>query len=377
MNLIVYGADAIDAYAHSPEPDAKAYLSVDDAYEEWWNSTAKERDKPPITRKFVLPIRHCLQGCPTSGVQWMRFIDDIIINQMGFRTTTHDRCIYYKIMEDGEPVYMLRQVDDFLLACRKEKTAKDIFHTIGVKMQFDTEREQNIVPIEFLGVVNDYNGVEIKQTPYYIEMSCKNYIKRLLRSHSWESTEDKETSSLVDPSIAAVAALHLLETAIENEDYLKDNAKFQPSTSKLLEAIKNDPLNISNRSIPMSTDCIERIYKESGPKEGTAHHKALEDSVGFSYRTLLGELMYAMITCRPDIGYAVTTLSKFSTSPSAYHYKLLQSVSQYLKSTIDWGICFKQPSPMIIEESQYEENQEKGGFLRATSYSIPNDLTLT
>lgn len=205
-------------------------------------------------------------------------------------------------------------------------------------------------------------------------MSCKNYITRLFRSHSWESTEEEETSSLVDPSIAAVAALHLLETAIENEDYIKDT-KFQSSTSNFLEAIKTDPLNISNRSIPMSTDCIKRINKESAPKEGTVHHKALEDSVGFSYRTLLGELMYAMITCRPDIGYTVTTLSKFST-PSAYHYKLLQSVAQYLKSIIDWGICFKQPSPMIIEEFQYEENQEKGGFSRATSYSIPNDPTL-
>ena len=148
--------------------------------------------------------------------------------------------------------------------------------------------------MEFLGVVNDYNGVEIKQTPYYIEISCKNYITRLLRSHSWESSEEEETSSLVDPSIAAVAALHLLETAIKNEEYIEAP---KLSSSKLLEAIKNDPLNISNRSIPMSTDCIERIYKESGPREGTAHHKALEDSVGFSYRTLLGELMYDMITC--------------------------------------------------------------------------------
>ena len=144
-----------------------------------------------------------------------------------------------------------------------------------------------------------------------------------------------------------------------------------------MEAIENDPLNISNRLIPMSTDCIERMYKESGPKEGTSHHKALEDSVGFSYRTLLGELIYAMITCCPDIGYAITTLSKFLTAPSAYHYKLLPSVAKYLKSAIDWGICFKQPSPMIIDESQYEENQEKNGFSRATPYSIPNDPTLT
>ena len=49
---------------------------------------------------------------------WMRFIDNIIINQIGFRSTTHDRCVYYKIIEDGEPVYMLCQVYDFLLACR-------------------------------------------------------------------------------------------------------------------------------------------------------------------------------------------------------------------------------------------------------------------
>ena len=34
LNLIVCGADAIDAYDHSPAPDAKTYLSVDNAYEE-------------------------------------------------------------------------------------------------------------------------------------------------------------------------------------------------------------------------------------------------------------------------------------------------------------------------------------------------------
>ena len=98
----------------------------------------------------------------------MRFIDNIIVNEMGFRSTTHDRCVYLKIMENGEPVYMLRQVDDFLIACKNEKIAKDIVNTIGVKMQFDSERDQNIVPMEFLSVVNDYNGVEIKQTQYYI-----------------------------------------------------------------------------------------------------------------------------------------------------------------------------------------------------------------
>jgi hypothetical protein len=51
--------------------------------------------------------------------------------------------------------------------------------------------------------------------------------------------------------------------------------------------------------------------------------------------------MYVYITCRPDIGYAITSLSKFSSAPAVFHYKLLQGVSKYLHSTIHWGIRYK------------------------------------
>ena len=88
---------------------------------------------------------------------------------------------------------------------------------------------------------------------------------------------------------------------------------------------------------PLSADCIDQMYAEVGPAEGSIQHRVLEKHAGFSYRTLLGECMYAYITCRPDIGYAVTSLSKFSNAPSKYHYKLLKGVAKYLRSTIDWG----------------------------------------
>lgn len=37
--------------------------------------------------------------------------------------------------------------------------------------------------------------------------------------------------------------------------------------------------------------------------------------------------------CWPDIGYAVTTPSKFSGTPSNYHYQLLKQVVFYLGYT--------------------------------------------
>lgn len=66
---------------------------------------------------------HALQGHLESGKQWMWMIDEIFIHQMGFQTTTHSRCVYRQVLSDGFMQLMLRQVDDFLLACDLEQTA--------------------------------------------------------------------------------------------------------------------------------------------------------------------------------------------------------------------------------------------------------------
>jgi len=59
---------------------------------------------------------------------------------------------------------------------------------------------------------------------------------------------------------------------------------------------------------------------------------------------LLGELLlYAYVTCRPDIGYATITLSKFSTCPHDHHFALLKKVAKYLRATKDWGIVYRKP----------------------------------
>ena len=63
-----------------------------------------------------------------------------------------------------------------MLGTTNEKDAKDLFNDIGMKIQFPSEVEANIVPFEFLGIVKDYNGVDIIQTPDYIEMSSQSYI---------------------------------------------------------------------------------------------------------------------------------------------------------------------------------------------------------
>ena len=65
-------------------------------------------------------------------------------------------------------------------------------------MSFASEKKKGIVLFEFLGVVKDYNGVDIKQTSHYIEMFCGNYIHCLARTHGWELAVDNKDSSTAD-----------------------------------------------------------------------------------------------------------------------------------------------------------------------------------
>ena len=84
---------------------------------------------------------YCLQGYPENGKMWMDFIDIIIIDQMGFESTTHDCCIYKKVI-DRILVYILRQIDECARAFCNQKTAKHIFYIIGTKIRFKMKKRK-------------------------------------------------------------------------------------------------------------------------------------------------------------------------------------------------------------------------------------------
>ena len=102
----------------------------------------------------------------------------------------------------------------------------------------------------------------------------------------------------------------------------------------------NHKKTLSNNLSPLSGTCLKTIYKECGPDEGTVDTYKLELSQGFSYCAPFGIMMYTYVTCCPDIGYAITTMRKFSTNPSKYHYELLKGITKYLRETKDWGTKF-------------------------------------
>ena len=60
------------------------------------------------------------------------------------------------------------------------------------------------------------------------------------------------------------------------------------------------------------------------------------------YHEAVGSLMYASLGTRPNISFAVQTLSHFSTKPGIAHWDAVKHVFRYLKGTIDLWLSFGQ-----------------------------------
>ena len=75
--------------------------------------------------------------------------------------------------------------------------------------------------------------------------------------------------------------------------------------------------------------------------------------------------MFCYVSCRCDIGYAITLLSKFSTCPADYHYSCLKNVARYLRATKHWCIIRYKRSELRkdLQNGDFTNLPRKEGYL--------------
>ena len=91
----------------------------------------------------------------------------------------------------------------------------------------------------------------------------------------------------------------------------------------------------------------------------------LESQLKFTYHQAVGGIIYAMITCRPDISFAIIKLSQYSMCPAHIHYEALLHLYRYLQATKSDGIYYWRESlrldlpkgdiPVLKEDNNYNE----------------------
>jgi hypothetical protein len=204
------------------------------------------------------------------------------MRELGFQATTHETCLYHKTI-GKDLILVLRQVDDFSIASTNPALCKATIKEIEDRMQN---------PLNDLGVINHFNGIDILQARDFVKISCETHIDKIVSHHGWQH-----------------------EIA-------------------------------SNQPIPMRADSesLRKLELSKGP-ENPVEAQALETEMGFSYRQAIGELIFAMTVGRIDISYPIIKLSQYSAMPSKAHYQAVKQIFVYLHATRDHGLTYWRPEP--------------------------------
>jgi hypothetical protein len=180
----------------------------------------------------------------------------------------------------------MRQVDDFAIATDSNETANALINDINKHLR---------LPIHILGEVTRYNGMDIEQTKHYVKIHCKRYINKLQQSYPW----------------------------LENEQKLSDLPLPFPSDSAFLS----------------------KLIHQDHPVLTIDQQITLENKMGIKFRQAMGEIMFPMIKCRPDISPHAIILSQFMNNPAEIHYKALKDIIRYLVATPEEGIHYWRERP--------------------------------
>jgi hypothetical protein len=84
---------------------------------------------------------------------------------------------------------------------------------------------------------------------------------------------------------------------------------------------------------PMSTPIVTNWKKIDASKQ-----EAVDPTL---YKQLMGSLMY-LVNTRPDICFAVNTLSQFMVEPRRVHWTTTKHILRYLHGTIEYGLRYAQ-----------------------------------
>jgi hypothetical protein len=264
------------------------------------------KGRPPIPDGYVVPVQAAMQGHPESPRLWEKHIDKILRGKLRFKPTIHEPCLYCGVF-DGQRVIFKRQVDDFAIGAKTESIANKIFDILDSSLRMPMRRQ---------GLIVMYNGLDIQQSRYFIKISVQTWLTKMLA-----------------PYFA---------------DWLEIPTTPFPT-----------PLGSSE-------SFLKRLYSTVGDPSPKIQ-AALEKSMGLKYRKAIGELIWPMTTCRPDLSQSVVKCAQASACPAEVHYCAVKNIFRYVAATVSDGIYFWRT----------EANMDLPDDPLPTISSTPHDIALT
>jgi hypothetical protein len=156
----------------------------------------------------------------------------------------------------------MQQVDHFTISAPSKHITNHVLDLIDDLLFIPTKRQ---------GLLTLYNDLDILQTKDYIKVSCKTYIDRTSHAHIQQGW------------------------------------------------MTNYRIPDCPTPLPTTPQFLKDVQTTKGDPNPTAQ-KTLKKKMGFGYRSGIGQLVYTMVCCWPNLSFASVKLSQYNLCPAKIHY---------------------------------------------------------
>ena len=66
------------------------------------------------------------------------------------------------------------------------------------------------------------------------------------------------------------------------------------------------------------------------------------------YASAIGSIMYAMISTRPDVSYALSVISRYQSDPGEGHWTAVKNILKYLRRTKDVFLIYGGEEELVV-----------------------------
>ena len=138
------------------------------------------------------------------------------------------------------------------------------------------------------------------------------------------------------------------------------NNKFNMKDLGAADVILGIKISKTSDGLILSQSCyIEKILKKFKQDDSSPTRTPVDVNLHLSknngksisqqeYAQAIGSLMYVMYCTHPDIAYAISKLSRYTSNPGPDHWKAIVRVLRYLKYTQNYGLHYSK-YPAVIE----------------------------
>ncbi|MEQ1735077.1 MAG: reverse transcriptase domain-containing protein [Rhodoglobus sp.] len=232
---------------------------------------------PGVGPGQVLKLHKTVYGLCQASHEWMKKLN-ATLKGAGYRQTGADECLWTKTSRTGRLMIIGTYVDDL----------PRVFHAVDrQEMQGDMRKLGEEYTLKDLGEVDQILG--------------------------WRVTRDRKAGTM----------------KIDQEGYI----------TNLLEQYGMDECGpIDSPGTPVEDLLGTEGEPEQRPENGKSAREEMGKLTKENFRRLIGALLYAACSTRPDIAYMISLLSSFVADPQDRHLRALKKVLRYLNGTRAHGI---------------------------------------